>query len=166
MNPYFLQQQAQSAQEATAPDVEIVSDAEGDEFWSFVGSKQQQRWTWYVLERRSGSILAYHIGRRTDKSCQQLFEKRAPFSLGKIYTDNWQSYQKCIPADQHVIGKKHPWKIERKNLNVRTHLKRLSRKTICFSKNKTIHDNVIGLYINQFYYTHGCYQDAIASTAL
>lgn len=163
MNPYFAaQQQANSS----SLDVEIVSDAEGDEFWSFVGSKKQQRWTWYVLERSSGTILAYHNGRRTDESCKQLFEKLAPFSLGNIYTDNWQSYQKYIPSHQHVIGKKDTWKIERKNLNFRTHLKRLSRKTICFSKNKTIHDNVIGLYINQFYYKHGCYKDAIASTAL
>lgn len=147
-------------------DVEIVSDVEGDEFWSFVGSKKQQRWTWYVLERSSGIILAYHNGRRTDESCKQLFEKLAPFSLGKIYTDNWQSYQKYIPSEQHIIGKKDTWRIERKNLNFRTHLKRLSRKTICFSKDETIHDNVIGLYINTFYYTHGCYKDAIASTAL
>jgi IS1 family transposase len=34
--------------------------------------------------------------------------------------------------------------IERKNLNFRTHLKRLNRKTICFSKNKT------GTYVNNF----------------
>ncbi|MDR1582354.1 MAG: IS1 family transposase, partial [Prevotellaceae bacterium] len=38
------------------------------------------------------------------------------------------------------------WKIERKNLNFRTHLKRLNRKTVCFSKNEQIHDNVIGMY--------------------
>jgi insertion element IS1 protein InsB len=87
VNPYFAaQQQANSS----SIDIEIVSDAEGDEFWSFVGSKKQQRWTWYVLERSSGTILAYHNGRRTDESCKQLFEKLAPFSLGNIYTDNWQ----------------------------------------------------------------------------
>ncbi|MDR2064730.1 MAG: IS1 family transposase, partial [Prevotellaceae bacterium] len=42
------------------------------------------------------------------------------------------------------------WKIERKNLNFRTHLKRLNRKTICFSKNEQIHDNIIGMYIEKF----------------
>ena len=160
MNPYF--QTSQGADSSHPPDVEIVSDAEGDEFWSFVGSKKNQRWTWYVIERNKGTILAYHNGRRTDESCKQLFAKLSPFSLGKIYTDNWQSYHKYIPAHQHIIGKKHTWKIERKNLNFRTHIKRLSRKTICFSKNETIHDNVIGLYINKFYYQDGCYSKAAA----
>ena len=146
MNPYFQAEQASDS--AHLRDVDIVSDDEGDEFWSFVGSKHNQRWTWYVIERESGTILAYHNGRRTDESCKKLFEKLAPFSLGKIYTDNWQSYQKYIPKKQHIIGKKHTWKIERKNVNFRTHIKRLSRKTLCFSKNETSHGNVIGLYIS------------------
>ena len=48
-------------------------------------------------------------------------------------------------------------RIERKNLNFRTHIKRLNRKTICFSKNEQIHDNVIGMYIQTFYYKTGTY---------
>jgi len=124
-----------------------------------VGKKEHQRWTWYVIERDSGIILAYHNGRRTDESCQQLIEKLSGFAIGLVYTDGWQSYQKFLPSHKHVVSKSHTWKIERKNLNFRTHLKRLSRKTICFSKNEQIHDNVIGLYINQFYFTHGCYSD-------
>ncbi|MDR2510974.1 MAG: IS1 family transposase, partial [Bacteroidales bacterium] len=43
------------------------------------------------------------------------------------------------------------------NLNFRTHLKRLNRKTICFSKNETVHDNVIGMYIENFYFRTGTY---------
>jgi len=59
----------------------------------------------------------------------------------------------------HVIGKDNTWKIERKNLNFRTHLKRLSRKTICFSKDEVIHDNVIGMYIEKYYYKTGNFAD-------
>jgi hypothetical protein len=44
------------------------------------------------------------------------------------------------------------WKIERKNLNFRTHIKRLNRKTICYSRDEQIHDNVIGMYIEQYYF--------------
>ena len=47
------------------------------------------------------------------------------------------------------------WKIERKNLNFRTHIKRLNRKTICYSKDEEIHDNVIGMYIARHYYRKG-----------
>jgi IS1 family transposase len=40
----------------------------------------------------------------------------------------------------HQKGKDRTWKIERKNLNFRTYLKHLSRRTICFSKNEQMHD--------------------------
>jgi len=43
----------------------------------------------------------------------------------------------------------HYQKIERKNLNFRTWIKRLTRKTICFSKKEIMHDTVIGLLINK-----------------
>ena len=85
----------------------------------------------------------------------QLFDKLSIFPIHCDYTDNWQSYSKIIPASLHRIGKDNTWKIERTNLNVRTHLKRLHRKTMCFSKNETIHDNVIGMYIHRHYYRGG-----------
>lgn len=40
-------------------------------------------------------------------------------------------------------------KIECKNLNFRTWIKRPTRKTICFSKLEILHDMVIGLLINK-----------------
>ena len=130
---------------------------EADEFWSYVGDKSNQRWTWYVIERESGIILAHQNGKRTDVVCAQLMEKLRVFPIRYYYTDNWQSYAKCIPPAQHRIGKDNTWKIERTNLNFRTHLKRLHRKTICFSKKDTMHDKVIGLYIERHYYKNIAY---------
>ena len=95
-----------------------------------------------------------------DEMCELLLAKLAVFPITAYYTDGWQSYAKYIPAEQHYVGKKDTWKIERKNLNFRTRLKRLHRKTICFSKNETIHDNVIGLYIEQEYYNNTDYAQA------
>ena len=60
----------------------------------------------------------------------------------------------------HFCGKDNTWKIERKNLNFRTHIKRLQRKTICFSKNEQIHDNVIGLYIERYYFRYGKFSNS------
>ncbi|MEP1080278.1 IS1 family transposase [Leptolyngbya sp. PL-A3] len=40
--------------------------------------------------------------------------------------------------------------MERKHLNLRTRIKRLARKTICFSKSERLHDTVIGLFINRY----------------
>jgi IS1 family transposase len=41
-------------------------------------------------------------------------------------------------------------KIERKHLTLRTRIKRLTRKTICFSKTTQMHDIVIGLFVNRY----------------
>lgn len=45
--------------------------------------------------------------------------------------------------------KRNTQKIERKNLNLRTWINRLERKTICFSKSELMHNAVIGLLINK-----------------
>ena len=144
-------------------DIEIKFSGELDEFWSFVQNKSNQRWTWYAIERKSGCILAWHNGRRTDKDFLVLWNLLKVFDIDKYHTDHWGSYSKFIPWHKHKVGKKNTWKIERKNLNFRTHLKRLTRKTICFSKNEMVHDNVIGMYIERYYYRTGKYGNNIAS---
>ena len=42
------------------------------------------------------------------------------------------------------------WKIESKHINLRTRIKRLVRRTLCFSKTEQMHDLVIGLFINRY----------------
>ena len=138
-------------------EVEIRLAGEMDEFWSFVQSKSNQRWTWYAIESRSGCILAWHNGKRQDKDFLVLWELLQPFPIALYHTDDWGAYAKYIPSQKHRTGKDRTWKIERKNLNFRTHIKRLNRKTICFAKNEQIHDNVIGMYIETFYYKTGTY---------
>lgn len=138
-------------------DIEIRCSSEMDEFWSFVKNKSNQRWTWYAIDKNSGRILAWHNGKRRDEDFLVLWESLKPFAIDRYYTDDWGAYSKYIPPQKHQIGKDQTWKIERKNLNFRTHIKRLNRKTICFSKNETIHDNVIGMYIETFYYKTGTY---------
>ncbi|WP_218921112.1 IS1 family transposase, partial [Piscirickettsia salmonis] len=74
----------------------------------------------------------------------------ASFNIRYYYTDDWGSYQRILPEDSHFIGKKNTQAIERKHLTLRTRIKRLARKTICFSKSEKMHDVVIGLFINKF----------------
>ena len=155
MNPYFITNDEFSRQQDL--DVEIRFGAEADEIWSFVGNKSNQRWRWYAIERNSGIILAWHNGKRRDRDFLILWMLLAQFPISRYYTDDWGSYSKYIPAGQHRTGKDKTWKIERKNLNFRTHLKRLTGRTVCFSKNGQIHDNVIGMYIERYYYKTGTY---------
>ena len=125
---------------------------EVDEFWSFVGTKEPQRWMWYAFDRRTKQIIAYHLGRRTDESCRALLEKLRGCGINSIYTDRFESYNKLLPElrpkSQHVMSKRETRNIERRNMNFRTHIKRLSRRTICFSKSVEMHDLVVKLYVN------------------
>jgi len=118
-----------------------------DEFWSFVGSKQNQRWTWLGLTTSTRRIGAIVNGRRTDQNCQQLLAKYQNSQISEFASDQWQSYPKYVPATLHYIGKDKTQRIERTNLNFRLHLKRLNRRTIAFSKNDEMHDAVINLYV-------------------
>ena len=52
--------------------------------------------------------------------------------------------------DTLIIGKKNTKNIERFHLTLRTRIKRLSRKTICSSKNTDIHIFVISSFIIKF----------------
>ena len=118
-----------------------------DEFWSFVGKKKNQRWTWLAVTSSTRRIGAFVNGRRTNENCRQLLEKYKCSQIKEFASDDWLSYQKVIPAQIHHIGKDKTQRIERVNLNFRTHLKRLQRRGIAFSKSDEIHDAVIKLYV-------------------
>lgn len=143
-------------------EVDIFYTAEMDEFWSFVRDKSNQRWTWYAMDKASGIILAWHNGGRTDLDFLQLLQYLEHIPIDKYFTDDWGAYSRNLPVGKHFIGKDRTWKIERKNLNFRTHLKRLCRKTICYSKDEQIHDNVIGMYIDRYYFKTGKYSNSAA----
>jgi insertion element IS1 protein InsB len=131
---------------AEDPDVE----AEVDEMWSFVQSKQQQRWLWWAIDHQAGKVLAYVLATHKDEAFIQLKALLEPFGIMHFYSDGWGAYERHIEPVFHTVDKRHTQKIERKHLTLRTRIKRLARKTICFSKSIMMHDVVIGLFINRF----------------
>ena len=73
-----------------------------------------------------------------------------PFGLEHFYTDGAGVYDRPLPAAAHTVGKIHTQQIERKPLTLRTRIKRLARKPMCFSKSVFLHDTVIGLFVNRY----------------
>ncbi|WP_230583874.1 IS1 family transposase, partial [Xenorhabdus bovienii] len=69
-----------------------------------------------------------------------------------ITTDNWGSYTREVAPEKHLIGKIFTQRIERHNLNLRIHIKRLARRTICYSRSMEIHEKLIGAYIEKHHY--------------
>jgi insertion element IS1 protein InsB len=101
-----------------------------------------------------GRVLAYVVGTRKDATFLELRTLLAPFGITHYYTDKAGVYQRHLPPEQHTIGKLSMQKIERKHLTLRTRLKRLARKTLCFSRSCLMPDLLLGLYMN--YVEFGC----------
>src|SRR5215510_2484667 len=121
-----------------------------DEMWSFVGKKKEQRWLWHAIDHGTGAVLAYVFGRRKDEVFLKLKALLEPFGIKRYYTDYYGAYTRHLDAAEHKPGKRHTQKIERQHLRLRTRIKRLIRKTICFSKSIQMHDLVIGLFVNRY----------------
>lgn len=131
-------------------------ESELDEQWSYVQNKGEQRWLWLAIHHETRVVLAYALGKRTDEVFMEMKGLLEPFGITIFYTDSWGAYSRNIPVENHVASKENTQRIERKNLTLRTRIKRLVRRTICFSKCQKMHDIVVGLVINfiEFSYFH------------
>jgi len=143
----LIQERAKNLPPGKLP--ERIADVELDEMWSFVQKKKNQCWLWLAYSPKHRQMLAFSLGKRTDESLRNLLLKLSEIQITRFYTDDWESYQNLIPEVRHWIGKSGTQRIERQNLNFRTHLKRLQRRTICFSKTKKMLEAVVKLYIHQ-----------------
>ena len=117
--------------------------------WSFVQSKEKQRWLWHAIDHSTGAVLAYVLESHEDQAFLKLKALLEPFGISQFYTDGWGAYVRHLHPAEHTVGKRNTQRIERKHLTMRTRIKRLVRKTICFSKSIMMHDIVIGLFINR-----------------
>src|SRR4051812_16791616 len=90
------------------------------------------------------------FGRRTDRVLLKLKALLEPLGIRRFYTDGWGAYHRHLEPKRHGVGKRRTQQLERKHLTLRTRIKRLVRKTICFSKSTAMHEIVIGLFINRY----------------
>lgn len=116
--------------------------------------KRNQRWLWWAEDHDTGQVVAFVFGRRTNATFRQLLAllTQAGISVSRWFTDYWWAYYDELPAEIHQAGKDQMQSIERKHLDLRTRIKRLARRTICFSKSVLMHDTVVGLLINHLFF--------------
>jgi insertion element IS1 protein InsB len=125
---------------------------EMDEMWSFYHDKGHQDWLWWAVDHKTNTPLAYTFGTRKHKYLDELLALLKPFNIGTVYADDNYAYRDGIALENLVTGKRKTQQIERNHLTLRTRIKRLCRKTICFSKDKVIHESIIGSFINTFFF--------------
>lgn len=102
----------------------------------------------------NGKVVAFVFGRRTHATFRRLLAllDSVQIRVSKWITDAWWAYFDCLDQGLRIENKALLQSLERKHLTLRTRIKRLARKTICFSKSVVVHDTVIGLFINQFFF--------------
>ncbi len=120
---------------------------EVDEMWTFIGSKRQECWIMYAINRYTREPVAVQVGRRNSFHLKKLINKILSSHPLKIFTDRLNIYPSLIPVKIHRRRHGSTNHIERKNLTLRTHLKRLGRRTICYSKSATMLTCVLKIYL-------------------
>jgi insertion element IS1 protein InsB len=122
---------------------------EVDELWTYIGRKDNEYWIAYALNRQTRQVVDFVIGKRTKATLKGLIDRLLLSTPKNILTDRLTLYQRIIPKGLHRSGSYCINRIERKNLSIRTHLKRLSRRTICFSRSIVMLESCLKLYFWQ-----------------
>jgi IS1 family transposase len=89
----------------------------------------------YAINRRTQQVMDFCLGNRTKGNIKKVVDSVLFYSPKTIFTDRLNSYPSLIPSSIHRSGKRLTNRIERKNLTLRNLIKRLSRSTLCFTRN-------------------------------
>src|SRR5918999_1771039 len=84
------------------------------------------------------------------RSRRRSWTRCGPMSAAKKDRDGCGAYRRHLDPRRHVVGKRRTQQLERKHLTLRTRIKRLVRRTICFSKSTAMHEIIIGLFVNRY----------------
>ncbi|MGD1841579.1 MAG: IS1 family transposase [Thermonemataceae bacterium] len=133
-----------ASKKVAPPKIEGGKDYEIDELYTFVGSKSQVCWLFYSLCKQTRQVVSFALGARSQQTAGKVTEKLKEVQPNKIYTDKLNLYPSLLVGENHIQGRVN--QLERYNLTLRTHLKRLSRKSINFSKTFTYLEAVLRLY--------------------
>jgi IS1 family transposase len=127
---------------------------EADEMWSFVNQRNNKRWIWTVMCRRTRQIVACVIGDRSKRTCRRLWAQiPEAYRACQSFSDFWDAYQKVFPDDLHESvgkGSGQTNHMERWYNRLRQSNARFVRKTLSFSKSDTMHEIVTRLFIVRY----------------
>jgi IS1 family transposase/transposase-like protein len=129
------------------------SKLEIDEFWTYVGRKQNKLWLLYAYCKDTGEIVCYVWGGRHLKTARKLKQKLSELDISydTVYSDNWNSFIVVFGGSNHIVGKENTVGIEGNNCLLRHRIRRAFRRTCCFSKKLLNHFKAFELaffYIN------------------
>jgi insertion element IS1 protein InsB len=116
------------------PTVSFNKSYEVDELCTYCKCKTKLLWVVYALQKDIKRLVEFAVGSRTKTTVQKVISTLCMSDAVKINTDKLNLYGFIIPQTIHDTKQYGTNNIERKNLSLHTHLKRLNRRTISFSK--------------------------------
>lgn len=122
------------AQSIKEPPLSLGKTYELDELRTFVKHKGRLAWVVLAYERETKRIVRFSVGARTNKTLKTVLDSLILSNPKKIHTDGLENYRHLIDNVIHQTVKFGSNRAERAHLTLRTRLKRLSRRSICFSK--------------------------------
>ncbi len=127
---------------------------EMDELCTYVRNMDNRIWIAYSIRKDTREIIDFKVGKRTNKTLRSVVSILLLSTTKEIYTDKIKQYISLMPHKIHKTTQYGTNHIERINVNLRTHLKRLYfvlaqyriRKTICYSKSLVMLKACLRLY--------------------
>jgi insertion element IS1 protein InsB len=119
---------------------------EVDELRTYIGNKDNQFWVAYALCSETREVIDFTVGKRSKRTLRSIVNTLLISGVRNIRTDNLNIYQSLVPANRHIRGSYVINHIERNNLNLRNHLKRLSRRTIGFTRSLVMLSACLKIY--------------------
>jgi len=135
------------AKKIKSPLIVMGKEYEVDELCTYVGNKNKKIWLVCALERQTRDIVRFNIGKRTNHTLKRVTESLHLSQAKNIYTDRLPGYKTLIENKVHKVVRYGTNHLERFHLTLRTHLKRLNRRSICFSKSVAILTAVLKIYL-------------------
>lgn len=128
------------------PKVKFNKVYEVDELKTHVQKKKNEQWIIYAIDKKTRQVVDFKVGKRNKGNIKTVVETLLLGKAKLIYTDGLNIYPPLIPKQQHKVVPHNTNYIERKNLNLRTHLKCLTRRSICFCKSISMLSCIMKIY--------------------
>ena len=104
-------------------------------------------WVVSAYCRETKSMVRVHVGSRTNKTLNRVLDSLKLATAKKIYTDKLKQYRFLITKKMHSTQARGTNHVERMHLNFRTHLKRLNRRSIGFSRSSIMLLSILKIYL-------------------
>lgn len=120
---------------------------EVDELRTYAGNKKNEIWIIVAYSRLQRRAVRVVVGPRNRQNIERLLMPLAEGGARRIYTDGFVVYSIVLPAWLHRVTALGTLRVERYHLSLRTHLKRLARRTLCFTRSTGMLRKCVEIYM-------------------